>query len=110
ELENQFRLPDLLRLLMFDARRLEAEADFDAALERYIAALRLCRLSALTGADFQAWWMGSLYELMVLREVPPWADHPQQSSPSILAGVAKIEAELERYPTADVALWIEYLW
>jgi|GEM_PF-3366203 len=110
ELENQFRLPDLLRLLMFDARRLEAEADFDAALERYIAALRLCRLSALTGADFQAWWMGSLYELMVLREVPLWADHPQQSSPSILAGVAKIEAELERYPTADVALWIEYLW
>lgn len=91
------------------AEAFAASKQFDKALDRYMASLKLARLAAQDRPLIQAWRMCNAWQLITLEKVMSWANAPEQSSESIHSASWKIGFELSKFPLASEALLKSYL-
>jgi hypothetical protein len=100
------RACDLGNLLLRSARRLDAEGKPDAALERYLAALRVSihlRRRALWPFDADA-LEGSVYDCL-----PRWASHADQTPERIRGLILELDTLNKRLPPREDAIKSQYL-
>jgi hypothetical protein len=81
---------ELATLLMLDARRLEGAGQLDAALERYVAALRMGQHVATRGFSSHLVLANSIDE-MVAAQLPTWAKHPHQTTDRVREALRQLE-------------------
>ncbi len=96
-------LDTIRTLLCCDARRLEADGELKAALERYLAVLKIARLRA----QGQMWWKWrelNLHQMLLMRWLPGWVNADRQNSASVGRGLNSLTEEWERFPSASTAL------
>ena len=94
------------RLLVTSARRLQSEGDLDAALERYLAALRL---SARLRRGESLPSIGSNLEQQVYEYLPSWAAHADQTPERIKAAIAQVEAAQQGMTVPSDGIKADYL-
>ncbi|MBI3462143.1 MAG: hypothetical protein HY000_03650 [Planctomycetes bacterium] len=99
---------DLGRLLVLDARRLESEGELDAALEHYLATLRMAQHVAARGSQMQL-FVGIALEALVDDMMPRWAAHREQTPERIRHAIRKIQGLAEHAPGRSDAAVVEYL-
>ncbi|MGQ0637606.1 MAG: ABC transporter permease [Planctomycetaceae bacterium] len=102
------RCRDLATLILLSARELESEGRLGEALDRYVAALRLARHVANRGSVRQ-WWVGWGIEAMVVRWIPQWAVHPDQTSWNLFNASTRLLKEVDRMPPLQEAVGIVHL-
>jgi hypothetical protein len=90
-------------LVLLSARELESQGNLDEALNRYVAALRLSRHIANRGS-MEHWVDGIVIEEMVVRWIPAWSDHPDQTPERMEAGFSRIHQEVFQFPALRDAL------
>jgi hypothetical protein len=97
------------RLLIVSARLLESEGKLDAAMDRYMAALRtsahLRRRSVLVGTLVADAIEGQVYD-----RLPLWAAHPDQTSQRIRAAIDQLDKLAVDRPSITDVPKSEYLW
>lgn len=96
----------LVHLLFTQAKKLELEGRFAAALEHYLAALRMTVHLRCGTVDY---WLPDSLEREVWQRVLDWAVRPGQSSQYVLQAVRRIPEVLADAPPPSEALAREYL-
>jgi len=104
--DKVFDARDLGRLLAASARRLESQGKLDAALERYLA---LLRLSAHVRNRTRFPEIGNFVERRVYECLPFWAVHPGQTAERIRAAIVRLERLQRDVPSPSDAVKSDYL-
>jgi len=97
---------DLGHLLIASAGQLQLEGNLDAALERYLAALRVSvqmrdHANALNLADF--------CEMAVYEHLPSWAAEPDQTPQRIRKAILQLDDITKNLPSRGDAIKSQYL-
>ncbi len=100
------RLGPLVRVLLLWARQAETEGQLAMALERYQAALRLCRHFAQKGTSWQYVLGRSLTEC-VYYYLSGWAAHPDQTDQLLRRAAEVVEREAARWPSVAAPVGVE---
>ncbi len=99
----------LCGVLLASARQLESEGGLDAALERYLAAVRVSLHLRHRGA-----WVGpdvaDLIETDVYDHLATWAADPDQTPQRIGAAIVELGRLTEDLPSRSDGIKSEYLW
>lgn len=107
-ISQQWGLPQ--QVVLLEAARLRAEdARLDEALTYLCASLRLATFWAEGGGISSGWNDGLHQQALTLQAVVDWANHPAQTSRSLLAGLGRVNAELGRFPTVIEAVVAQYV-
>jgi len=93
-------ISSLIHLLLYDAIRLKKAKDLEAAMDRYLAMVRLIdhRLQGQNSLRVTAELNRLPFDLDPDRELVKWAQHPNQTSDLLRKAIA----ELQRYPAARI--------
>jgi hypothetical protein len=99
---------ELAWLLVLEARRLESDGELVAALDGYLATIRLGYHVASQGTLIQ-FMAGDSIEALACDRMPRWAAHPDQKPDHIRHAISRLD-ELFRYaPPLSDAIRIDYL-
>jgi hypothetical protein len=94
-------------LLIHSAMMLEADGQLDAALDHYLAAMRMAK--QITG-DYLPWGnRGDRLERRVYGQLPIWAARPKQTSERIKKAIAEIEKITADMPVGEARIEFYYL-
>jgi hypothetical protein len=112
--DSPFRLlnrsfSELTALLCLSGMHQTQQQQFDAALDDYLAAIRLGHMQARR-AWWHRWMQGTSYtSYQIYRGLVEWANHPQQTSARITEALARLRAVEEQAPSVEEALLATYL-
>ncbi|MBI3466214.1 MAG: hypothetical protein HY000_24635 [Planctomycetes bacterium] len=102
------KIYNLVYLLLLDARRLEDEAQLDAALDRYLSTLRLANHLGERG-DWTEYTHGEDVERLVCERMPRWAAHPDQTRDQVRTAIRQLERLARNMPRAIDSMKAEYV-
>ncbi|MGA2258086.1 MAG: hypothetical protein ABSG53_25760, partial [Thermoguttaceae bacterium] len=105
-LREGYVLPELAHLMVVSAVRLEEQGNLDAALERYMAAIRMAvQLRRAT----RIYWGPDRIEQETYELLPYWAARPKQKPERILAAAREINELTANLPADTNAVKFEYV-
>jgi ABC-type transport system involved in multi-copper enzyme maturation permease subunit len=107
-LQTEIKTRELAWLLALDARRLEADGELDAALDRYLAMLRMARHVANRATTLQ-WQIGTLIESLALDRLQTWSAHPDQTPERIRKAVAELQKHGAQFPSGSDTMKVDYV-
>jgi hypothetical protein len=107
-LQTEIKTRELAWLLALDARRLEADGELDAALDRYRAMLRLARHVANRATTSQ-WQIGTLIEALAFDRLRQWAACPDQSSERIRTAIDELRKHGQAFTVGTEVLKADYV-
>ena len=99
-------LMPLAHLLITSARRQQDEGDLDAALERYLGALRF---SAHLQRGATSFLQDNWAEQLVYEDLPSWAAHTDQTPERIKGAIEQVEAAEQGMPVPSDVIKADYL-
>lgn len=103
------RCRSLGRVLVASARKLESEGELEAAMQRYLAALRMSRHLRVRASSVGP-LIADAVEGSVLDRLPYWAAHPDQSPPRIRQALGRFDELMQNVPSRDEAIKGDYIY
>ena len=97
----------LARLVILSGVRLEEQGNLDAAIDRYLAAVRMSRQLRRFSDDNG--WEADDIEAKVYRWLPYWAARPRQTPAQIIAAARRLDELASRLPPDADAVKFQYV-
>jgi hypothetical protein len=101
-----WRVHEIGKLLILNARKLESDGKLDDALDQYLAAVRIARQIRISGVSYGE---AANIEYKVYFQLPFWAAEPDQTPEQIKKAIKELEKLTTDLPTESAEIKYEYL-